>query len=154
MADEGGIDSTLAVELFFKRKDDQRFVDVLAEEADSPLAPRPELRSHVVDHGNAALLHLPGHAPVEGRRVDHDGEAGFPLVGFGDQMPVPAIDLWQVAEDFGDANDGEVFRIDYGVAARGAHALSADTEEIELRVEAVQGFDELRAVHFPRSFAG
>jgi len=99
-------------------------------------------------------VNLASYAPVEGRRVDHDGEVGFPLVGLGDQMPVPAVDLWQVAEDFGDAHDGEVFRVDYGVAAGGAHALSPDAEELELRVAAVQGFDELRAVHFPRSFAG
>ncbi len=58
-----------------------------------------------------------------------------------------------MAEDFGDADDGEVFGVDDRVAAGGAHAVSADTEEFEGRIAAAQGFDELRAVHFPRSFA-
>ena len=59
-----------------------------------------------------------------------------------------------MAEDFGDADDGEIFRIDDCVAAGGAHAVSADAEEFELQVVAAQGFDELRAVHFPGGFAG
>ncbi len=154
MADEGRIHSAVAVELFFKGKDHQRFVDVVADEAHASLAPCPELRCDVVDHRNAALLHLPGYAPVEGRRVDHDGEIGLALIGFFDQTPKQAIDFWQVAEDFGDADDGEIFRVDDRVAAGGTHAVSADAEEFKLRVEAMQGIDELGAVHFSGSFAG
>ena len=59
-----------------------------------------------------------------------------------------------MAEDFGDADDGEILGIDDGVAAGGAHALAADAEELERRIAAAQGFDQLRAVHFPRSFTG
>jgi hypothetical protein len=58
-----------------------------------------------------------------------------------------------MAEDFGDADDGEVFGVDNCVAAGGAHAVSADAEEFKGSVAASQGFDELSAVHFPRSFA-
>jgi hypothetical protein len=36
-----------------------------------------------------------------------------------------------MAEDFGDADNGEVFRVDDGVATDGAHAVSADAEELE-----------------------
>jgi hypothetical protein len=59
-----------------------------------------------------------------------------------------------VAEDFGDADYGKIFRVDDGVAAGGAHAVSADAEEFKLRFAAMQGFNKLRAVHFPGSFAG
>jgi hypothetical protein len=58
-----------------------------------------------------------------------------------------------MAEDFGDANYREVFRVDDGVAASGAHAVSANAEEFELRVASAQGFDELCAVHFSGRFA-
>src|SRR5580693_4893 len=154
MADEDRIHSTVSVEPFFKGKDHQRFVDIVADEADSSLAPRPELRCNVVDHWNAALLHLPRYAPVEGGRVDHDGEIGLALISFFDQMLEQTVYLWQVAEDFGDADYGKIFRVDYDVAAGGAHAASADAEEFELRVAAAHGFDELSAVHFSGGFAG
>ena len=39
-----------------------------------------------------------------------------------------------MAEDFGDADDGEVFGVDDCVAAGGAHAVSADAEEFEGRI--------------------
>jgi hypothetical protein len=45
-------------------------------------------------------------------------------------MLVAAVDLGQMAEDFGDADYGEVFGVDYGVAAGGSHAVSAYAEEI------------------------
>src|ERR1700733_6308367 len=105
MADEGRVDSAVVVELFFKGKDHQRFVDIVADKADASLAPRPELRRDVVDHGDAPLLHLPGYAPVERRGVDHDREIGLALVGLFDQMLEQAVYLGQVAEDFGDTND-------------------------------------------------
>src|SRR5258706_4935028 len=154
MANESCVHSTVAVELFFNRKNPQRFVDVLAQQSHSPLPPRPKLRRDIVDHRNASLLHLPSYAPVEGWRVDDDGEVRFALVGFFNQMLVEAVDLRQMAEDFRDADNRKIFRVDDGVAADGAHAFSADTEEINPRIAATQGFNELRAVHFSRSFAG
>ncbi len=59
------------------------------------------------------------------------GEIRLALVGFFDQMLEQAVDLGQMAEDFGDADDGEIFRVDHGIAASGAHAVSADAEEFE-----------------------
>src|SRR5437879_8177324 len=99
MANEGGIDAAVAIELFFKRKDNQRFVDVVAQEADASLAPSPELWSHVVDGADAALFHLTGDAPVEGGRVDHDGEGGLAAIGFANQVVVEPEDFRAVAQD-------------------------------------------------------
>ena len=59
-----------------------------------------------------------------------------------------------MAEDFGDADDSEVAGIHDGVAAGFAHALAADAEEFQSWVMAAKGADELRAVHFARSFSG
>src|SRR5580692_11390855 len=99
MADEGRVDSAVVVELFFKGKDHQRFVDIVADKADASLAPGPELRRNVVDHGNATLLHLPSYAPVERRRVNDDGNIGLALVCFVDQMMKQAVDLGQMSYD-------------------------------------------------------
>src|ERR1700721_954655 len=133
MTDEGRVHSTVAIELFFKRKNHQRFIDVVAQQTHASLAPGPELRRNVIHHWNAAPLHLPRHAPVEGRRVDDDGEIRLAPVSFFDQVLIKTVDLWQMAEDFGDADDREVFRVDDGIAASSAHALSADAEEFKLR---------------------
>ncbi len=81
MADEGCVHSTIAVELFLERKDHQRLVDIVAQQTDASLTPRPELRRNVIDRGDAALFHLPGNAPVEGRRVDDDCEVGLAPLG-------------------------------------------------------------------------
>src|SRR5258708_3305452 len=154
MADERRIHSAITVELFLKGKYHQRFVDGVSDKARSPLAPRPELRCDVVDDGNAALFHLPRHAPVERGRVDDDGEIWPALVDFLDQVLVEAVDLWQMAEDFGDADNGEIFRVNDSIAAGRAHAISANAEEFKSLIAATQGLDELRAIHFSGSFAG
>src|SRR5580698_9859028 len=117
MADEGRVDAAVAVELFFEGEDDQRFVDVVADEANAPLTPCPELRRDVIDRWDAAFFHLAGDAPVEGRRIDDNGEIRLAAVGFADQVLKESPDLWQMAENFGDADDGEVFGVDDGVAS-------------------------------------
>ena len=97
VADEGGVYASVAVELLFKGEDYQRFVDVVAEQANASLSPGPELRGNVVDRGDFALLHFAGYAPVKGCGIDHDGEVGLASVGFFDQVPVEAVDLREVA---------------------------------------------------------
>src|SRR6266576_2528094 len=132
MAYKGGIHDAVAIELFFKREDDQRFVDVVAQEADASLAPGPELWSDIINRRYAALFHLTGDAPVEGGRVDHDGEVGLAAIGFANQVVVEPENFWEVAEDFGDADDREIFGVDHRIAAGSAHAVPADTEEGEV----------------------
>src|SRR6267142_1647976 len=131
MADEGRVHAAVAIELFFEGKDDERFVDVVADQADSALSPRPELRCDVVDRRDAASLHLSGHAPVECWRVDDDGEVGLPAIGFFTQVAIKTENFRQVAENFGDADYGQVFGVDDRVASGGAHAVPADAEELE-----------------------
>src|SRR5208283_264824 len=131
MADEGGIDSTVAVELFLEGKDYQRLVDVIAQQANPSLAPSPELRRNVIDDRNASLLHLPGDAPVESGRVDDDRKVRLALIGFGDQTLIEAVDFRQMAKNLSDADDREILRVDHGVAPSSPHALSAHPEEFD-----------------------
>jgi len=64
-----------------------------------------------------------------------------------------------VAENFGNADYGEIFGVDDCAASGGAHAVAADAEELEAigweslwgdsrNGGAAQGFDELGAIHF------
>src|ERR1700683_1312335 len=111
MADERRIHSPIAVKLFFKGKNNQRFVDVVTDQAHAPLSPSPELRRDIVDDRNAALLHLPRDAPVERRGIDDDCKIRLALVSLGDEMPEQSIDLRQMAQDFSDADDRKIFRV-------------------------------------------
>jgi hypothetical protein len=65
-----------------------------------------------------------------------------------------AVNLREVAEDLGDTDDGKVLGVDDRVASGGTHALSANPEKLQRRIAALQGFDELGAVHFPGRFSG
>ena len=112
MSDESGIHSAIAVKLFFKRKDHQGLVDVFPQQAHPSLTPCPELRTHVIDDRNAALVHLPCNSPVERRRVNHNGEIGFALVRFSDQLVEQALDFGQMTENFRNPDDRQVSGID------------------------------------------
>src|SRR5215469_2553265 len=129
MSDEFCIHAAFAVELFFKREDDKRLVNIFAQQLHPSLPPGPELRTHIIDHGNAALLHFPGNPPVEGRRINHDGEIGFAAVGFGDEPVKKSPDSWQMTKNFCNADDRKIMRVNHDVAAGGAHLRAADTEE-------------------------
>src|ERR1700690_1255142 len=108
MAHKCRIHSAIAIKLLFERKNDESLVYVLAQKLHTPLPPRPELRTHVIDDENSALAHLPRHAPIEGGRVDDDGEVGTPLVGGANELLVEAKNFWKMADDFRNADDGEV----------------------------------------------
>src|SRR5580698_1950729 len=113
MSDESRVYTAIAIKLFLEGKDDQSFVDVIANQADASLAPRPELRCDVIDRRNAAPFHLSRDTPVECRGVDHDGEVGLSAVGLADQVFVKSKNFRQVAENFGDTDDGQVFGVDH-----------------------------------------
>src|SRR5215467_7551750 len=116
MSHKFGIDAAVAIKLLFKGKDDQRLIDVLAQQSYPPLAPGPELRADVVNHGNAAFLHLAGDPPIEGGRIDHDGEIRLLAVGGSDQAVKKTPDFRQVAENFRDSHDRQIPGIDDDVA--------------------------------------
>ena len=131
MPHKGSVHSPLVIELLFKRKYNQHLVDVIAQQPHPSLTPGPELRRDVIDHRNIALLHLPGHAPVKRRRINHDGDIRFSLVGFEDQLAEESIDFRQLAKNFGDADHSEVFSVDHSLAPRSSHLLSAHAEELK-----------------------
>jgi hypothetical protein len=63
------------------------------------------------------------------------------------------IDFSEMAKDFNDADDGEVFGVDDGVTSCFPHAWSTHAEELEVGSSSVHRFDELGSVHFTGSFA-
>src|SRR5208282_6244866 len=108
MADEGRIHSTITIKLLFEWENHQSLIDIIAQQPHTPLPPRPKLRRNVIDNGNATLFHLPRNPPVECRRIDHDGQIRLASGCFGNEMFVEPVDLWQMAENFCDADDREI----------------------------------------------
>jgi len=62
-------------------------------------------------------------------------------------------DFWKMAENFSDADDGEVPGVNDDVAPGGAHLVATNPEEFERWITGPQRIHQLRAVHFARSFA-
>src|SRR3954468_3321070 len=114
MPHKASVHTALTIKLFLERKDDQGFVDVVANQPYPPLPPSPELRSDVIHSRNATLLHLPRYPPIKCRRIDYGGEIGLATAGLRDQALVESKNLRQMVENFSDADHCKVFGIDHG----------------------------------------
>ena len=134
MSDELRFDAVLAIERFFEREDHQHLADVLPHELDASLLPCPELRADVVDDRHTTLVQLAGKSQIEVGEVDeHSGIRAAPL-GFAHNLAEAAIDGWNVLDDLDNANLGDLASVHQQLAARRAHLLSADAEELNLSV--------------------
>ena len=58
-----------------------------------------------------------------------------------------------MADDFGEAQYGDVVRVNNRIAARFAHANASNAEEFSRGRAMPQGFDQFGAVVLPRAFA-
>src|SRR5258707_9673859 len=123
MSDNRHIHAVNAIEVLLEGKDHQRLIDVLAEQLHASLPPRPELRADVVHHCDAALAHLAGYTPIEGRRVDDDSELRMFGISGADQFSEEPVNFREMTEDLGNADDREVFGVDDDFAAGGMHAV-------------------------------
>ena len=90
--------------------------------------------------------------------VDEDGDVWLAGADGLAELVELGVDAGEMADDFGDAHDGHVFRADDAIEAGGDHAISAHAEEIcglagvcEL---ALEGLNEECAVVFAAGFAG
>src|SRR6266851_5224487 len=125
MTDEFHGDASFAVELFFKWENAESLREAAADYADAPRAPGPELRADVVDVFNATAFEFAGEAQVEAGEIGEDCEGGFAPLGLGDKMAHGAHERRKMAEDFGDAYDGDFGIIGDDVDSIAARCFSA-----------------------------
>jgi hypothetical protein len=85
--------SVAAVEVHFEPEQDQHLAHPARDRLHPPLAPRPDLRAHVVDDGNAQLLQPPSEPQVEPRRVDQERGRRSPPLGLRQQIAEDAAGL-------------------------------------------------------------
>jgi len=154
VAYELGVDAALAVELFFEGEDDEHLVDALLHPAEAAALPRPELGRDEPDDGDAGAGEVFGEAEVDVGEVDEDGDVGAVALDAGDEFPVAGVDAGDVAEDFGDAHDGNVFGADDAGLAGLLHVRAAEAGEGGVGQARAQGVDEGGAVVVAGGFAG
>src|SRR6266478_2210558 len=153
MADEFYGDSGVAVEFFFKWKNAEGLCEAAAHYAHAPRAPGPKLRADVIDVFNAAAFEFSREAEMEAGKIGEDGESRFAARGFGDESAHGADERGKVAEDFGDAEDGDFGIVGDDVDAGGAHLRAAHAEDFEIGALLERG-GEASGVHVSAGFTG
>jgi hypothetical protein len=90
-----------------------------------------------------------GQLEVDVGEVDEDGDVWLAGADGLAELVELAVDAGEMADDFGDAHDGHVFRADDAIEAGGDHAIAAHAEEgavWPVAASLLQGFNEERAV--------
>src|SRR4029077_5508583 len=153
MADKFYGDPSVAVELFFKRKDAEGLREAAADYAHAPGSPGPELRADIINVSNAAPFEFAGEAEMEAGKVGEDSEGGLAALGFGDEAAHGTNERGKVAEDFGDADDGDFGVVGDDVDAGGAHLRAAHAENLKISALLQRG-GEAGGVHVSAGFTG
>ena len=146
MADKLGVDAALAVEGLFEGEDDQHLGDPLLDPAKAPALPGPELRRDEPDDRDAGAVKVVREAEVHIREVDEHSDRGTVSADGADETAVTGIDVRDVAEDFGDAHDGDVFGADNLPLMMTGHLNTAEASEGGVGKTGAEGGDDLGAV--------
>ena len=153
MADEFCGDARFGEECFFEGENTEGLREALANDPNTPGTPGPELRTDEIDVFCAVRTEFTGEAEVEAGKVGEDGKARLAAFCFRDEMAHGADERRQVAEDFGDADDGDFGVVSNDVNASGAHLRTAHAEESEVGKALLKSGGEACGVHIPRDFA-
>ncbi len=135
-------------------QDAEHAVDVAAEGLDPVALPGPDLGRYIIMYGNTQLLvHEAGHFQVETGVIDQDhhvGAIGADVVLAGAEV---AQDRPEVRQDRDEAHVGHFPVMARQVASGLAHQVAAHAAEFRLRVLALQGAHEVRAVQVARGLS-
>jgi hypothetical protein len=154
VADEFRPHALFVVKALLEGQEAEHQVDRVAHAPHPALAPRPELRAHVLHRRNARRVQTPREPQVEVRRVDADEHVrALRLEGAPQPQPQPQ-QARQVAQHLEQPHHGERFGRLPHLAARVAHLRPGDAEEACLGVECPQRPDQARPERVARRLAG
>src|SRR6185437_2973418 len=154
VADELGVDAALPVEGFLERKDDEHLGDALPDPAKPAALPGPELRRDEPDDGDARCAKVASEAEVDVREVDKDGDRGETAADGADEAAVAGIDVGDVAEDLGDAHDGDVLGADDLLLMLASHLGTAEAREGSVGEAGSECGDEMGTIGVSGGFTG
>ena len=153
MADELRLHVVRSVEIHLERQHAQHEIDGLPDRAHPTLSPGPHLRADVLDGRHAPGLHLASHAQVELGRIDADESIGGCLCQAADQVAAQREQARQVPDDLRETHDREFLDRVPGLATRGNHARTRDSEETGARGTGREGLDQWPSKIVARSLA-
>ena len=118
--------------------------------------PCPELGADEEDHRDVQAVKLAGKAEVDIGKVDQNRSVGKSRLSAQTalELAVLTIDAGHVADDFGDAHDGDVFGANDAAETGGFHPLAAKAEEGRIGRKLADGVNQRRAVVLPTGFTG
>jgi hypothetical protein len=90
---------------------------------------------------------------MEIRAVRKDGYLRTLRAGGSQQLPVLAINSWDVGDHFHQAHHGQAMRIHYWLNAGFLHAWPRAAEELQIGPAAAQSFHQTRRIEVPGRFA-
>ena len=154
MPDECRLDVVVAKERLFEREDAKQLIDEFLDQPHPPLAPGPDLRSHVVEDGNILAVQLASQPQVKIGRVGQDGKPRFLAPGRGGQAPELAPDARDVSDNLEDPHDGQLLGSHDGPHPGFPQMTARAAEEFSFRKLLSQGLNKLGAVAISRGLTG
>ncbi len=120
---------------------------------DAAFSPRPNLRGYKVDDGNSLPFQFLRDPEMEVGGIGEDGEIGLSFAGGGDKQLVFTPDARDVADDFDESGDCEVFGADDRLDTGGAQFGPGAAEKSAIGVSFAEFGDQFGGVIIARSFA-
>src|SRR5262245_23899584 len=102
-----GFDAVLAVEVYFKREDDQHPVYVALQRVDSIAPPRPDLRADVVDDAETLVMKAPCEPHVEVGPVDQHYDRRPSREPGPRQLSICSIEAGELSQHLADSDRGD-----------------------------------------------
>jgi len=108
---------------------------------------------------------LSRNSPIECRRINDYGQIRFAPVSFFNQVMKQPPNSGKMTQNFSDADNREIFRIDDRVAPGRSHPVATNAEDLKRLIGMVRGerpstvhvgaqcFNQLRSIHLARSFS-
>ena len=153
MTDKGSVDTSGAIEFFFKWEDDHHAVYALLNPTKAATLPGPELRTDEIDDGNAEFFQFARETEVHVGKVDKDSDFWAPLFYRCDEAAVFSVDVRHVPYDLCDAHVSDIFGADDAVQTGGFHLLATEAEAGEFGAPYAKFSEKLGAVMVAAGFA-
>ena len=99
-------------------------------------------------------MQMAGQTEIDVGKVNEDGDRGAVAADGADEPTVAGIDVGDVAEDFGDTHDGDIFGAHDLLLVLTGHLGAPETREGGVWKAGVEGGDDLGAVGITGGFAG
>lgn len=154
MSNEGGGDAALSEPAFLKGEDAEKLPQMSAHGRDAAFAPGPGLGSDHLDNGNPEGMEGSSNTGVKGLVVDENRQGRTFVASRPHEAAELAVNGRQMGDDFGEADHGELRRIDDRADTGAGEAIAGGAEELPIRMTSQESLDERGRVVFSGRFAG